>query len=643
MWDQLVQASSHTNDSSACITRLQHAANNFINDSTALTFIEYTGKGMSDLGIYTSCTNLTNFRYILFNVIMQNTFHAVNIGICSPAECGVEFYNGFKAPMVKLINEFQTQMVVTEDMLTFTDSKEANAEYSKFSIGNGIGLAFIFGLLIFCLVSTIVDRQTNADKVVKPSTKFLRCFSLSRNLSTILYSENRVDKNLDILNGVRVLSCGWVVLGHVFMFTMMGPIWNLTDLLDYLKNSFWFTLITNATVSVDVFFTLSGFLASLGLTQVFSDPKKRKVKAVLMSYLRRYLRLLPIYGALFLIIYNVMPFLGSGPSFSQSKVMLSANCSKYWWANVLYVSNLLNTQNLCIAWSWYISNDMQFFIVTPWIVWVYCVSKVSGILLVIFLILASFGVTAAICIIYKITFSLAALTSMVGTDKTYWSEIYFKPYCRIPTYLIGILLAWAYLAYKDKRFSYKCWDKFNSLYKTKSFRYIGYIAGYAILTFTQLIYSQFNMHYERINRIEDVLYIVLERPIFIIGLMMIIYPVMIGYGKPLLGVLGHQLFNALSKLTYSVYMLHLLMCALIIYDSLQSIEFSMVFLTTKAMDIFTFGLLFGMLSTLVFDSPMLQIEKFYLFPVPPKQIPLPKVDNETPTEGKQSDNLMDKN
>ena len=42
-------------------------------------------------------------------------------------------------------------------------------------------------------------------------------------------------------------------------------------------------------------------------------------------------------------------------------------CKEYWWANLLYINNLVpwKGDEMCNHQSWYLSNDMQFYIVAP--------------------------------------------------------------------------------------------------------------------------------------------------------------------------------------------------------------------------------------------------------------------------------------
>lgn len=40
------------------------------------------------------------------------------------------------------------------------------------------------------------------------------------------------------------------------------------------------------------------------------------------------------------------------------------NCSKYWWRNILYINNFFAYKDMCLSWSWFLSADMQFLVLT---------------------------------------------------------------------------------------------------------------------------------------------------------------------------------------------------------------------------------------------------------------------------------------
>ncbi|GFU10753.1 transposable element Tcb1 transposase [Trichonephila clavipes] len=58
-----------------------------------------------------------------------------------------------------------------------------------------------------------------------------------------------------------------------------------------------------------------------------------------------------------------MAYLGSGPLWNYKET--DPNCQAYWWWNLLYFNNFLTAANQCIPWSWYLANDMQFYVLSP--------------------------------------------------------------------------------------------------------------------------------------------------------------------------------------------------------------------------------------------------------------------------------------
>lgn len=37
-------------------------------------------------------------------------------------------------------------------------------------------------------------------------------------------------------------------------------------------------------------------------------------------------------------------------------------CRIYWWRNILYINNFFPQREMCMMWSWYMANEMQFYV-----------------------------------------------------------------------------------------------------------------------------------------------------------------------------------------------------------------------------------------------------------------------------------------
>jgi len=113
-------------------------------------------------------------------------------------------------------------------------------------------------------------------------------FSFKNNLQKLFEVSDRGDSNLKILNGIRVFSICWVVIGHAFMNVLGAPLTNMMTALDVTKD-WYFTLVPGGFFAVDVFFFLSGFLTFYLLTIKIYPRKGRE--NYLMVYFHRWFRL----------------------------------------------------------------------------------------------------------------------------------------------------------------------------------------------------------------------------------------------------------------------------------------------------------------------------------------------------------------
>uniref|UniRef100_A0A1I8F1A6 Acyl_transf_3 domain-containing protein n=1 Tax=Macrostomum lignano TaxID=282301 RepID=A0A1I8F1A6_9PLAT len=239
--------------------------------------------------------------------------------------------------------------------------------------------------------------------------RLLLCFSVltnARKIADVSHSEG----TLTCVHGLRFLSMSWVILGHTYYFAF-GSLNNMGQLYAGWQNDWTFQVIANATVSVDSFFVLSGLLS----TYLFFRELQRMGGGLrkinwLMFYVHRYWRLTPPY---LLVMATYAP------------AAIDPQCPTDWWKNALYINNLFSAESGagCMGWSWYLANDMQFYIVSPMLFCLLAIKPALGV-----------GVTSALL--------LASVTAM-GIHSTVnglavgffgiaqeFSGIYIKPWFR---------------------------------------------------------------------------------------------------------------------------------------------------------------------------------------------------------------------
>jgi len=145
-----------------------------------------------------------------------------------------------------------------------------------------------------------------------------------------------------------------------------------------------------------------------------------------MFFVLRYLRLTPLYAFILFVYAFMAPLFGSGPVWYRM-IRDSELCLSHWWSNLIYANNFYPTgfHETCMSWSWYLANDMQFFLIGLFLLSIYLRYPQVGILMTS--ILAVGGV---------VTGWLLLISHRDDTQDDY----YDKPYTRMTPFCIGVLL-----------------------------------------------------------------------------------------------------------------------------------------------------------------------------------------------------------
>jgi len=120
-------------------------------------------------------------------------------------------------------------------------------------------------------------------------------------------------------------------------------------------------LFANGWMGVDLFFVLSGFL----ITGILVDTKSSE-GAVKNFYARRGLRIWPLYAALLVGMFAIVPWLRPADAHTVF------DKSSPWWAYPLFLQNVLVPSPthaagpLAVTWS--LAIEEQFYLVWPWVV-----------------------------------------------------------------------------------------------------------------------------------------------------------------------------------------------------------------------------------------------------------------------------------
>lgn len=375
-------------------------------------------------------------------------------------------------------------------------------------------------------------------------------FSLYKTVPVIL-STYQPSNAITSINGIRVISMFWVILGHTFLWGLDYEVTaNIKEAVETVPKRFLYQPVNNAFFSVDTFFVLSGLLLSyLGIREM--EHRKGKFPFVFF-YLHRVLRLSPAYYFVVFFSFKVFPYVGSGPLWYLPDV---ARCEKYWWTNILYINNFYPTTfaDQCYGVTWYLANDMQFFIVSPiFLILLYRYWKV-GLVTIASTMLASIVVIGTLAGIKNPDANLL-LGNLAGGGEGNptlqdfaFSNIYEKPYCRINAYLIGIILG--FIFYKKWKVTSNQW--FHILF------FYGALWMIAVAFSATVVFGQYQTwNGDPFNKTENVMYFMFGRTVFSIGIAFMIYACHYGFGGIINSFLSWSFWVPPSRLTFMAYLSH---------------------------------------------------------------------------------------
>ncbi len=620
--------------SNPCHAELIYGLNHFLNthDRSLLTFLSYTGGPLNEVGKYRECLAHGGK---FFHMVVSLGFPLTVNGLCLPCVCAVQDLTFIRQSVADILRAV-SGMAIGVDNVAIYDVEALNEHYFRTTPGIVVTYAIFVVLATLCLAGTICTLLFGNELVTAGVRRVAKCFDLIGNFKGLLVCENAVDPNLNVLNGVRVLGMGWVIFGHTFevLFGFIVPIFNLGSATQLIQSSRIYATYVAGTLSVDVFFFLTGFLGVLVCEHQFKSSPGGKVRTALMMYAHRFVRIVPLYGLTILFGHTLFPTLYDGPFYFQvGRLIDHSPCERNWYLNLLFINNFVEASNNCLGWSWYLSNDFQMYLLIPWLCLLYRFRKLFALLS-----LAIMLVVSVICqIIVFIHFDIS-LDVFRGLKQEYISEYYIKVYCRVAPFLLGVLFAWMYQAHKSPARGPSVFVSLNHLIVSSSLlRSAMYVCGAGIMWCCVYLFFEFYKSGAVRSVGAEILYAILTRPAFVIGMMMIVYPAVLGKNRVTQRILGHELFSFMSKLTFAAYLFHPYVTVFYFISMEESVYFTGRKIVVMGLEAVAISYFVAMILALLVEYPTTLLSKEYLRPVR-KQISEGKATEKTKGEvddGKQ--------
>ncbi|XP_025193573.1 nose resistant to fluoxetine protein 6-like [Melanaphis sacchari] len=299
--------------------------------------------------------------------------NSLSLGICIPDSCSAsDLQTSLQNELDKVFLPEKFKAVVKLDPIMCTVSGDMYPYHTAYYVTS----TFFAILVLICCVVTVFHfiQLSREQKKTLPDNAFFLSFSLIKSGKQLLkYNKNN---KLNALNGLKVITMIFILFGHRFMYLVGNPINNPI----LIENMYQYgpDILLTCMNLVDPFFFISGFIMYLTVSPLLLKTGSIWTKLI-SPIIYRILRMLPAYCAMMAITANIVPYLGDGPLWPQKTWNESEMCKKYWWRNLFFISNFLDVKYECLIVSWYLSCDVQFFIIGVVIVYVYIKNNKYGI------------------------------------------------------------------------------------------------------------------------------------------------------------------------------------------------------------------------------------------------------------------------
>ena len=383
----------------------------------------------------------------------------LNVGFCLPDSCHSLSYRLEANKLQALINtQFKLPQTIYYDPTELQldglfCAPDSDSEYSRLSLATILFATCLLAWTSLVLVATYLER---CSQICDKST-FWSQMSLTNSWRSLMESQRRASL-LSALDGIRVLLCVSIVLGHV---TFHGPFY-ASNILQTLKDGEMdprLTILQMIIFYVDTFFVMSSLLTAYWTLKRLrstggNGPIKTKgnslsdnfLLAWLNSSLMRYFRLVPVYLFTNTFARLILPHLFDGPmwDYRLNKDTNGGACDIEPWYTALTWASIYRACPLaCLPQSWSVGMELLYgFLLPPLLLLIHKLPKlmvkcVFLLILVVFLLSnVDFSRHVNDPIMWE-TYELRLHGNFYL--RTSLSRLYTSPLYRAPVFLFGIL------------------------------------------------------------------------------------------------------------------------------------------------------------------------------------------------------------
>lgn len=347
------------------------------------------------------------------------------------------------------------------------------------------------------------------------------------------------------------------------------------------------------------------------------EKKTSKIIVFSMALVARYIRLFPLYAFVIFGITQIVPMFAYGGLDYMTTILNDPSCANHWWHNILYFNNLLNytpPDSMCAGHTWYLANDMQFFIVFMLIFVFLAEYDTIRNLVVLAIMIASLAISTVLCINQELNYNDRSHNRKVNPNE--FNEYYIKPYIRVAPYILGLFFCEFYLNCK----AYPKYVENSDTKKDNIFRKINKkieknnLVAFLMFIFAMILinFSVFSTWWTNnydVNLPFQGVMKTFNKVLFVWGLAILVQLTFLGKFKIIYHILSLDLFNVLGKLTFGIYLVHMyiILIAGTHFNSLPYLNFW--FFSIFAVGALGAATIVSLIVSLLFESPVISILK----------------------------------
>ncbi|XP_017493627.1 PREDICTED: nose resistant to fluoxetine protein 6-like, partial [Rhagoletis zephyria] len=353
----------------------------------------------------------------------------------------------------------------------------------------------------------------------------------------------------------------------------------------------------SGSIAVDTFFFLSGLLV---IMVAFRELAKNTGKLnVPMMYIHRYLRLTPVLAVAILFYMSLFNYIGNGPIW-KSFTVANKICDKTWWETLFYVQNYAAAGEMCLGHAWYLAVDMQLFFLSPIFLIVIWKWSKFGIAATI-----TFGLLLVACLFAIVMinqYTIYDIARNYGAASEAMPKIYYSTHTRCSAWIVGLI------------FGYYLHRNNGNVAKLPNWLVAVSWLISLIIVFTIVFawYPSTLLGTSGPTVLESAFYLAVGRVAWPLALCWMVYACINGYGGPINVFLSWSLWQPISKLSYSMYIWHLIVITINASRIKTNTYFSDYDVILSFWSNFSITLLVSICVYLAVEAPIVDIESYLL-------------------------------